>query len=62
MSYTYANCPYCDKETEINYEGSEDGQEFETQCSNCGKEFSCNIEFEAIANCTQLNTNWWKNE
>ena len=54
MSITYADCPYCDEETEIDYEGSEDGEEFKTECSKCGKEFTCNVEFEAIANCEKI--------
>lgn len=54
MTETYGTCPYCDEETEIDYEGNEDGQEFKTECEKCGKTFSCNIEFEASANCSKF--------
>lgn len=56
MTITYSECPYCDEETEVNFEGEEEGQEFEETCDKCGKDFLCNVEFDVRANC------WRKSE
>lgn len=38
----YEDCPYCEKQTEINYEGVDEGVDFEQECANCNKDFICN--------------------
>jgi transposase-like protein len=39
------DCPYCEKDTWIDYEG---GNSFETQCEHCEKYFEVEVEFDPI--------------
>ena len=39
MAIGYTECPYCYKETEIDYEGQKQGEEFKQICNHCNKEF-----------------------
>jgi hypothetical protein len=40
----YTECPYCEKETEISYEGIEQNTDFECNCDHCNKVFVCYYE------------------
>ncbi len=40
----YADCPYCEKETEVEFEGFSEGEEFEVECDGCEKEFVCSYQ------------------
>lgn len=37
----YEDCPYCEENTEICYEGVSEGENFEVECNNCDKTFNC---------------------
>lgn len=34
----YDTCPYCEKETELYYEGIEQGNQVDMECTKCGNE------------------------
>jgi hypothetical protein len=37
MSIHYVECPYCNKETEIELEGQDCNEDYTTDCEECGR-------------------------
>jgi len=44
----YLDCPYCDKETMVEFEEHNPGQDIEDYCEHCEKEFTYQLEIDVI--------------
>jgi len=44
MPVGYTDCPYCYKETELDYEGQKNGDVFTATCEHCHKDYEVYFE------------------
>lgn len=54
MMIGYLLCPYCNNETEVYYEGVEQGDSIDQTCENCLKVFRFSWELEYVYNVEKL--------
>lgn len=49
----YLDCPYCDKETMVEFEEYDSCEDIEDCCEHCGKEFIYQFESDVIFSATK---------
>jgi len=45
-------CPYCEEECDLDYY---EGDSFEEECPNCGKDFKVEVEYDPVFRTSQFN-------